>query len=412
MKKIVIASTLLLTGQSYAEHHKGGHAMNKLSTKGHFQHRTESATNRQGVQATDGQGARQSEESFSRLRAYFTWTQSENLKFNLTPQATKGFGARDTSDFGTSASPLTTSGSTNHTSVTFFESNIHYKLTDALEFKLGRQEISYGDHLIIGALPWANAGRSFDALKFRYNLANGWIDAARSKINDNSTNLVSNDDTDFSWIYSSFDFGQMAKETDFYVMHQTSATNSINTIGFRVKGSIGDFFYRTENGIQSGRNLGDDAFQYNIEGGRKFGAYSISAEYALAGHDYIQMYPTAHKFMGFADVLSRRNLKQIALHLKGKVTNWFSFSLDYHKFERESTDDPIYTLGNAVRSTAASTSGDVGSEVDLLLNFHTQDKLKLQLGYALFMPGTYMKETNGDLDENTRFMYAQINAGF
>ena len=308
--------------------------LGRISVKGQFQWRTESAVNRRAVQ-----GSRQSELSLSRFRAFIKLESNDKLSFNITPQAAKGFGAKEGNNV--------TSGTTNHTEINFLESNLQYKLSKNLEVKLRRQQISYGEHFMIGTRPWNNTSASFDAIKFRYQLDNGQVDGAYTKISDEGTARVSNDDTDFAWIYGSFNFGQMFQEVDVYLMHQdddSSSSIEVNTLGFRIKGSHGDAFFRTENGIQHGSNLGEDAFQYNLEVGRKFRMYSISAEWAHAGKGYREMYPNPHKFLGLADVFARRNLKHVALHVKGKPNDWISIGIDYHKFKRSSTDSPAYSF--------------------------------------------------------------------
>ena len=372
--------------------------------KGHFQFRTESADNQRGIQ-----GTRQSEQSFFRLRPYFTFSAKEDLKFNLTPQATKGFGANN----GTGAA---TSGSTTHSELFFFEANIDYMLNEDLSFKVGRQELSYGDHLVIGALPWANTGRSFDGAKLKFKHGLGWSDLFFSKISDNSTTGESGDDANLLVSYNSFSFNSYFKNVDFYFIHQrdnrTTATD-INMLGFRLKGKIGPVFYRTENGTQNGANIGNEAFQYNLEVGGKIADYSLSLEYAMAGHDYRQLYPTAHKFLGFADVLGRRNVKQTALHFKGKPTSWLGIRADYHIFQRNKDNQSAYRLNGATAIGTTGTSKDIGNEFDLVLTFKATKGLKFQLGGALFNPGEYMKDNDASgRNEAVKFFYGQINASF
>ena len=375
--------------------------LSNFTYNGHFQFRNESAKNRQGLQ-----GSRQSNESFYRLRTYMSFHPNERLTVNLTPQATKGLGE----DSGGSS----TSGSTKHTELFFFEANIDYSLSDNLTFKLGRQELSYGDHLIIGALPWANTGRSFDGLKFQYSYDIGKTDVMYSKISDNGTSLVSNDDANLITIYNSLSFGPRLKNVDFYIFHQDDnriGGSELNTIGFRVKGKEGKVFYRTENALQNGANIGADAYQYNLEVGGEFKSYKASLEYAVAGADYIQMYPTAHKFLGFADVLGRRNLKQLAVHLNAAMMSWLDISLDYHVFKRNDTRQSAYKLLGAAWGINGA-SDDIGNEIDVVLTFKTKDRVKFQLGGAWFNPGEYMTAQNGNQDEATQFIYGQLNASF
>jgi hypothetical protein len=63
MRRILIGTIVFASSMAYAENHKSN--LDKLSMKGEFQWRTESAVNRRGVQ-----GARQSEQSLSRLRTF------------------------------------------------------------------------------------------------------------------------------------------------------------------------------------------------------------------------------------------------------------------------------------------------------------------------------------------------------
>ncbi len=357
MKKLLVAVLVLMSSSfAMAERTK---IQGDLSVNGHFQFRTESAQNRQNVQ-----GSKQMEQSFSRLRVYFQFTPNENLTFNYTPQATKGFGAVVDSE--------TTSGSTNHTEVTSFESNIDYKISDNLSAKLGRQELSYGDHLFIGSLPWANAGRSFDAVKLHHKLSNGWVDLLHSKISNNDTDISSEqDDKDLYLLYSSINFDSAVKLLDLYLLHQNDNTASdleVNMVGFRLKGEVGAFFFRTENGKQTGENLDGEAYQYGLELGGKFGKYSAAVEYSIAGKDYQQLYPTAHKFMGITDVLGRRNLQQTALHIKGAPLDYMNFSLDMHQFQRVDDENPAYKLNGSTSWGTTGDSTDIGSEVDLVVN--------------------------------------------
>lgn len=375
----------------------------EFTYKGHYQFRSESARNSNGFTDT-----KVDDNTASRLRVYFTFAPNSNLKFNLTPQAVKGFGGKEYSPSSLTANKNNeTSGSTYHTNLAFFEANIDYSIANFVSVKLGKQEISYGDHLIVGALPWAMPGRSFDAAKFRFKYDFGWTDVFRSRISDYNTSTLTTDDTNFDGVYSSFNFGDYVKPLDVYLFQNKDSFNKtlINSFGVRLLGGGENFFYRTENVFQNHA----DANLIDIESGLKFGGYSFSLEYSSSGSGYNQQYPTAHMFLGYADVLKRNNVDQVALHLNGKFTSWFSGALDFHSFSRHKNDKNVTNLS----STTALGSGDsknIGSEVDLVLTFSTTDNVKLQLGHSIFQPGEYMKD-NGN-DKATNFSYIQVNADF
>ena len=374
----------------------------KFNFDGHVQFRTETSNNRQATQ-----GDRQSEDSFYRVRTNLRFKANDKLDFLLALQATKGFGVNESSS--------STSGSLKSTEVDFYEANFKYKLASNLDFTLGRQALAYGDHLIIGSLPWANTARSFDAAKLRYKNKYGWLDVIYSQLSDNDTQRIATDDKDLVVVYNSMKFNDYLKVFDTYFIRQVDHRTSelkFNTVGIRAKGNFGSFFYRTENGIQKGANLGDDAHQYNIELGNKFfKKYSFSGEYSIAGKNYQQLFPTAHKFLGFADVLGRRNIKHFAFHFKAPILPWIALRADYHNFKRDDVTAPTYTLTGGARTTTGS-SDDIGDEVDVVVTFKSKYSIKLQLGAAWFMPGQHMKDINDGDADTTNFYYAQINANF
>jgi hypothetical protein len=404
MKHLLLIFTFVVSAQVHAKKHSNS-SMGKITkVKGHFQFRTESADNQKGVQSV-----RQTDQSVFRARTDLTFSSNKNLDFNLSPQATKGFGADDSNG-------NTTSGSTTHSELYFYQANIDYKIMPGLSAKIGRQEIAYGEHLIIGSLPWANNARSFDAIKFHYKYWRGWTDLFYSKISDNASTLSATDDVNLVTLYNSMSFNKNLKALDIYYIHQNDDRTTqleINSVGLRAKGSFGALFYRTENTFQSGSSLGDDAYQYDIELGGKLMGISLSAEYALAGKDYRQLYPTTHKFLGIADVLGRRNIQQYAFHLKGDITSWLTAKVDYHIFTRDVKTESAYKLDGTSAWGTTGNSDEIGDEIDAVLILKTGDNLNLQLGGGWFSPGKYMKDNDfNNKDKTVKFTYAQLNAKF
>ena len=376
------------------------------SFKGHYQMRGESAKNRQAVA-----NASQSGQLFSRLRVNMFFAPNDRLKFELAPQATKNFGGEENGN--------ATSGGTTHTEVDFFAANIRYKIIPKLELTVGRQEMAYGDHLIIGSLPWANTGRSFDAIRGRLNFEKGWVDAFWSKIADNATSgltLEDLDDKDLYGVYTSWAINNWLKTIDLYFLSQVdrtsypAASSDINTVGFRALGEYRWFWYRTENAVQSGTSIEEDGYQYNLELGGKFMGSKLSVEYATAGKNYIQLYPTAHKFLGIADVLGRKNINHTAVHFASGYSDWLKFKASYHYFKRNDTSATAAGLTGGTIGTTG-TSDDIGDEFDFVVNFITKHNLKLQAGIGLFNPGQYIEDNRG-LDEQVQFSYLQLNANF
>lgn len=375
---------------------------NSFKYNGHLQLRSEMAENQTGIQ-----DRHQSLQTFFRLRTYLTFEANDKMTLYLTPQAAKTMGG--------DSNGAETSGSTNHPDLQFFEANVNYKFAESFAMKIGRQEMAYGDHLIIGSLGWANTGRSFDALRFRKSYEKGWTDLFYSKISDNSTTDSASDDVNLNGVYHSQSFNAYLNPLDLYFIHQRDSKVTeveVNTFGIRIKGEHNGINYRTENGVQNGASLGDDAFQTETEVGYVFHKHAFAAQYALAGKNYRQLYPTAHKFLGIADVLGRRNIEEIAVKYSYPILTKLNINASFHKFNRHNTNAPAYRLNG---TTSWGNTGDdkhIGNEVDLVANYTTAGNLTFQLGAALFSPGDYMKAQSADQAKETQFVYLQLFAPF
>lgn len=384
----------------------GGNTKGKgteLKYRGHFQLRNESARNTRGVSNVD-----QKDQPFYRFRTYFTFIPNARTEFNLTPQATKGFGQNN-------AAGTSTSGSNTHTEIAMFEANLNYKFDESLSAKLGKQELSYGDQLVIGSQPWDNTGRSFDALKANYKYINGWTDIIYARVNDNNTATKSTDDATMAAIYNSWSPNNYLKPIDLYAINFADRrANEIEftLVGLRIKGEAGKVFYKTESGGEKGKNLTGDPFQTVNEIGVMLDKYKVSVEYGLAGDGYRVLYPTAHRFLGIADVLGRRNLEFTSLHFNAQFTQWLSLNIDQHFFKRLNDKKSAYKLNSADAWGTAGGSKEIGNELDFIMNIKSSDMVTLQLGAAFFNPGKYMKDQAQNTGSQTRFLYAQVLAEF
>ena len=65
---------------------------------------------------------------------------------------------------------------TTQNGIALYEGYAQYSFTDKWSAKAGRQMLSYDNQRIIGGLDWANQGRSFDALVFKYKGKSGQLD--------------------------------------------------------------------------------------------------------------------------------------------------------------------------------------------------------------------------------------------
>ena len=94
-----------------------------------------------------------------------------------------------------------------------------------------------------------------------------------------------------------------------------------------------------------------------------------------------ELYPTAHKFLGLADVFhqggqKRTNVASGVLHLTLKPTAEVSIQLDGHLFTRLKG-----------MTAAGKDGGFAGAEVDTGIGYALGKGLSLKALYALFVPG-------------------------
>ena len=130
-----------------------------------------------------------------------------------------------------------------------------------LTLKVGRQILSYADERLIGAFDWNNIGRTFDAVKLRWEEKTWWLDAFASSVvvpergSYNQSDLFNGNETDREQIFSGLYFSTTAlgpQSIDLYALHLHENTNprylpaaigntDFVTLGLRLKSKPGAF---------------------------------------------------------------------------------------------------------------------------------------------------------------------------
>ena len=132
-----------------------------------------------------------------------------------------------------------------------------------LTLKIGRQILSYGDERLIGASDWTNLGRTFDAVKLRWEQPKWWVEGFASTVviptrgKYNQSDFVNGTETDRGQVFSGLYFSTTAipvQTTDVYALYLHENTNpkyqplaigdtNFATLGFRVKSKPGVFHH-------------------------------------------------------------------------------------------------------------------------------------------------------------------------
>ncbi|MCA9577382.1 MAG: alginate export family protein [Polyangiales bacterium] len=270
--------------------------------------------------------------------------------------------------------------------------------TDRVSVQLGRQELNYGEHLVLGSVPWHPMGRAFDAAKVRVDLGSGaWLDVFGAQLVEGATNNFADTDAYLLGAYAAL--GPLLHEglaLDVYLLEQLRAAASSggipgtpglqrSTLGVRARQRIGLFDYRAEAGVQLGRTGAAKlrAFQFDAEAGVTLaqdhlrlaleGFYASGDDPGTAKNEaWDQLYPTAHIWLGFADIIGgRSNVAGAVFHAAVNANAELRFTLDTHLF---------------VRPEAGALSGDglAGFEADVGARWQIGTGLALRANYSLF----------------------------
>ncbi len=309
------------------------------------------------------------------------------LTLTLAPQAS-GF-------FGDASPKLVDAGLSTH--------EAYMKLSgNTWNVQVGRFEMAYGDHLVIGNVGWHETGRSFDGIRMRGKLAakKTWVDVFSTQvhegINDSGSPKFAAGDIYFTGVYAALG-GFLAEDLDLdtYALgriwagsfgSQGDSTDVEFTLGTRVKKKVSSIALRAEAGMQAGTRpngvsvlafQGDgDAF-VDLGGTAKLGLGVLYASGNDTGStrdtSWNQLFPTAHKFLGLADIIdSRSNVMAAAVKFRGKAGDSVKLAADAHLFLRP--------------ETAAGVDSYTGVEGDFWAVYLLGKGLGLRGQYSIFLP--------------------------
>lgn len=339
-------------------------------------------------------------------------------------------------------------------------------LGDTKKFPLlltvGRQAISYGDSRLVADSKWGNFGRTFDAIRLRFEEPHYWIegfamrpvqierhefDASDSA--DNffggyfSTELVPRQTTDFYVFYRHKDDNQ----PDLDPTNKIDPAGSWNgpaahfmTIGARIKSEpdlLNGWDYTAELVYEAGDLFASDlssarsdlrALAFHGSGG--YTAKSLAwkprfgLEYDFASGDknpndhnsesFQNLFPSNHDKYGFMDEFGWRNIHDLRVQVNAKPVKKLDLEFDFHAFWLADTHDFWYRSnglsalrtrtpdGRDVRTIGASSFA--GEEVDLTATYELNKHVKLQAGYSHFFAGAYLADTGGSSDADFGYL--------
>ena len=285
---------------------------------------------------------------------------------------------------------------------------------------VGRFEMIYGDHLMIGNVGWNQTGRAFNGGRLHITPSGGtgaWLDLFAT-LNNEGTALqldtiplsdrnIGSLDHYLLGAYAGLG-ALVGAELDLYLLTKVwlggtapgmAGAQSVDpaaqlTFGARVKGAAGALDYRAEAGVQFGARKGGNnptlqpvsvfAYQADAELGVKpVKGLRLAAQGFIASGDdpetedtveaWDQHYPTAHKFLGLTDVFGgRSNVLGGAVHGSLAIGQSLQATVSGHLFTRPETPEGV--------------DGYAGSEVDAGLAYALAPSTSFRGLYGVFLP--------------------------
>lgn len=342
--------------------------------------------------------------STMRLRVGMDFKIDEKRRIFISPQAVKNFGeVYSEAQSDGSVKDRTTSGDKFDSPLEFHEAYAEIPLSD-IKLKMGRQELAYGDNVILGNRNWTPNGQTFDAVKASIGFAGGELDLVYSKIVDTESDEVNDNDSLLFAYYKAIKTDNL--NLDIYVIQHNEALDGVNndsiSYGFRYKQQFGNFGINTENIFQEFNEQEESGYSYNLVIDYKAGKFKPFASYMSTSEDYDQLYTNRHKYNGIIDIVGRKNLDRVSAGTSYKASDKLKLKLEYFQFKKHSDEDLAYNQATNSTLSGDINESDLGSEVDFVLTYSPTKGESFTLGYSEFHHGDYFEE-----QEVSKFGYLQ-----
>lgn len=335
-----------------------------------------------------------------------------------------------------------------------------------LTVRVGRQEITWGDHRVIGNFVWSNYGRVFDGGRFLWDTDTIHAEVIATTVDeDGYFGVDGSNNSDESMYAAQLAFKKLVPGAllELMYIHKNDQDASAGNATLAATGNsrVGD------DGLPSNRpgvvihdigaridgklpNL--DAVDYTLEAHGQFGDYGgmtqqawafagragytckevawkprFGVEYDFASGDddstdskhetFDNLYPTNHwqGNYGFIDLLSWQNIHDFRGNIKVSPTSKMTVQVDYHYYLLDEEEDGWY-LANGSLATARPAGGftsnddNLAQEVDLTVSYDLYKNVKILAGYSWFGAEDWIEDNVGDI--NTSWGYLQTTVTF
>lgn len=305
------------------------------------------------------------------------------------------------------------------------------QISQQFNLKVGRQELAYDDHRILGSVDWAQQGRSHDLVLLEFGKNNfRWhtglaYNQDKEQLSTTFYSVPGNYKTmQFIWLHSEFDKAQGSILFLNNGMQNPDTTMSFSqTMGAYLNFDLG----RVKMNVAGYYQVGKDALKKDLSAGYahvefslpfSFGLTpSVGMEYltgtdqsnSLTNHSFTPLYGTNHKFNGHMDYfyvgnhLNDVGLADPYIRLLYKLDNYvFTGTAHFFASSADILDpgDPALLLNSYL-----------GTEVDLSLSWRIQENISISAGYSQMLATNSMEAIKGG-DSSTTNNWAWLMLTF
>lgn len=321
----------------------------------------------------------------------------------------------------------------NAPSIALHEAWVDLKLDPNISLKIGRQELSYDDHRLLGNVDWVQEGRSHDAFVGKYESNNtklhlgGAFNQSGENLFGTTYALQNYKAMGFLWFENKIDTNMRFTLIGITDAFQENDTSNISYYRYTFGGN---YFYNSQSlelqgtgYYQMGQTVRAKdiaAYMFSLQAHYKFSGFKVGAgiDY-LSGNDsenpgsskytaFNTLYSTGHKFYGYMDYFTN-----IPAHTAGGglVDIYVKCQYDFMPKWNAALDFHSFSLEKAIINpkTAALTEKGLGSEFDLVVSHTVSSDVKLQLGYSYLIPADALKIVQGRPNgDNSQWIWAML----
>ena len=303
---------------------------------------------------------------------------------------------------------------------------VDFKFIPGLNFRAGRQELSYGSQRLIAVRELPNSRSAFDGLKLMWNAGEMKSDVFYSHpVMNRKGNFDDhfNQDSKFWGSYTVMSNIPLVKNIDLYylglwkrnaVFDDGSGEEIRHSAGIRIWKNKGSLRYDFEGIYQFGKLEKQDISAWTVSSNTSYRLYTLKyrptfglkTEIISGNKTYDDgkietfnaLFPRGAYF-GLAALIGPSNLMDIHPYVNFEISKKLNLSFDYDAFWRFSKNDGLYAANTQlIYSGSNRPERYIGSQLGMELAYQYSDMLFFKIEGTWFQSGKFINESGSGKD--------------